>query len=124
MSTAEMKILSAQAVAAWNERRFDDFYALYHPGVVHHSADGHERHGVAELRALYDSALQICPDLTIRPITVVSDAEAGLMASMQIESGTTAAGEPFGFQGMLFLRLDADGLIIEAWEQVQSLTAP
>ncbi|HVY09796.1 MAG TPA: nuclear transport factor 2 family protein [Mycobacteriales bacterium] len=121
MSAAEMRALSARAIAAWNERRFDDFYALYHPDVLHHSADGVDRHGVIELRTLYDSVLAVCPDLTITPISVVADPEAGLLASIQTESGTTVGGDAFGFQGMLFLRLSDDGLVHEAWEQIRPL---
>jgi hypothetical protein len=121
-SAAEMKALSGRAVAAWNERRLDDFYAVYHPDVVHHSADGVDRHGVAELRAVYDGALSICPDLTITPTIVVADVDSGLLASIQTEAGTSTTGEPFGFQGMLFLRFGDDGLVHEAWEQIRPLS--
>ena len=116
-STARMKELSARAVLAWNERRLDDFYALYHPDVVHHGADGVDREGVGELRSLYDAALTFCPDLTITSTLVVADPEAGSLASIQTESGTSVTGEPFGFQGMLFLRLGDDGLVHEAWSR-------
>jgi hypothetical protein len=120
-SAAEMKALSGRAVDAWNERRLDDFYALYHPDVVHHGADGVDRHGVVELRALYDGALSFCPDLTITPMIVVADADSGLLASIQTETGTTTTSDPVGFQGMLFLRFGDDGLVHEAWEQIRPL---
>ena len=121
LTADEMKALSQRAVDAWNERRLDDFYALYHPNLVHHSADGVDRHGVAELRALYDGVLAMCPDLTITPILVVADAQTRVLASIQTEVGATAMGEKFGFEGMLFLRLGDDGLVQEAWEQIRPL---
>lgn len=83
-----------RAVAAWNERLLDDFYAMYHPDVVHHGTDGLDRHGVAE-------------------------PETRIIASLQIEAGTTATDDPFSFEGMLFIRLGDDDLVHEAWEQIR-----
>lgn len=118
-----LRELSSKAVAAWNERRLDDLYALYEDDVVFHAPDGRTLQGVQALRGQYDVALAWCPDLRIEALVVVADDEAGLLASLQREQGTAVDGTPFAFEGMTFFRIGSDGRIAEVWEQMRVLPA-
>src|SRR5205085_11633203 len=110
MTGDELRALTERGLRMWNERDLDGYFALFQPGVRYHGSGSVELEGVDELRAHYDSALAWCPDLTITSTFAVVDADQQSCASIQLERGTTVAGEPFGFEGMTFYRFGSDGL--------------
>lgn len=122
MSDAEeLRAFSQRAVEDWNARRLDACYDTFHPDVKSHGPDGTKLHGVDALRTRYDAALAWCPDLAITVVACIADPERGFIASMQTERGTSVDGKPFGFDGMVFLRLGSDGRVHESWEQLRPL---
>lgn len=122
MTPEELRAASRSAVAAWNARDLDGFFAHFRHDVAYHGGVGAELQGVAALRERYSIALQICPDLTVTTLFVVAGDDGRSLASIQTESGTTVDGEPFGFTGMVFLRFDEMGLVEELWEMTSPLS--
>ena len=124
MTDDELYALGDQALASWNERDFDRFYALFQPDVRYHGSGSVDLTGVGALRAHYEKALAWCPDLAISRTLAVVDAARGCCASVQVERGTAVDGTPFGFEGMTFFRFGTDRLIAEVWEKIELLHAP
>jgi predicted ester cyclase len=132
-SAAELRELAAAGVAAWNDRRLDDYYASFAPEVLFHGPGTTVVRGVDALRAHYATALTAFPDLAIRTEQIVVDLDAGSMASRQIEVGTHTGdlvtpqgtlpptGRTMSMSGAIFAIFDEDGLIVEMFEYFDRL---
>lgn len=118
-----------QAVAQWNDRDLDAYFAGF-ASDVRCDVNGLELNGVDALRAFYEAVLSAFPDLRIELAHVVVDVETQTVATMQVERGThhgdlvtphgtiPATGRPFVMHGAMFMRFDDDGLVCEMTELV------
>ena len=132
-SEAGLRELAAAGVAAWNDRRLDDYYAGFAPEVVFHGPGATVATGVDALRAHYAAALTAFPDLLITTEQVVVDLNTSSMASRQIEVGTHTGdlvtpqgtlpptGRAMSMSGATFAKVDNDGLIVEMFEYFDRL---
>lgn len=132
-SEAELRELAAAGVAAWNDRRLDDYFACFAPDVSFHGPGVTVVSGVDALRAHYVTALTAFPDLAITTEQVVVDLDASSIASRQIEVGTHTGdlvtpqgtlpptGRSMSMSGAIFARFDGDGLIVEMFEYFDRL---
>jgi steroid delta-isomerase-like uncharacterized protein len=129
LSTAELRDLYAEYVAAWNRRDMERYYSLYSENLVFR--DGTEvLHGVAALRRRYESELAAMPDLTIECKRLLVDEGAQTLAAENLERGTHSGdlvtgggrlaptGRRLELRGGLFLALDGDGRIVEMSEYI------
>jgi steroid delta-isomerase-like uncharacterized protein len=129
LSTAELRGLYAEYVAAWNRRDMERYYSLYSKNLVFQ--DGIEiLRGVDALRERYESELAAFPDLMIECKRLLVDEGTQTLAAENLERGThsgdlvvngerlSPTGRRLELRGSLFMALDEDGRIAEMSEYV------